>query len=102
MPKTKDVNDFLLLQMADMSDTIPMWIGMNDMLEEGTVVWEDGSDVEWENFDWFIHGFMGGMEDCVALDPDDGEWHDYICEDPWVPGFTTSHKKPFICQYTLN
>ena len=99
MPKTKDINDYLVLNMVLMGHTEPMWIGMHDQDEEGTMMWEDGEKVAWDNFDWGTHGLFGDSEDCVALDPGDEEWHDYTCASPWIPGFTTSHLKPFICQY---
>lgn len=101
MPKTKSINDFLVNKMHRMDERDAMWIGMHDQATEGEMVWEDGDTVEWDNFDWGVHGLWGGREDCIALDPDDGEWHDYTCDRPWISGITTSHLKPFICQYVL-
>ncbi|GFR88025.1 C-type lectin domain family 11 member A, partial [Elysia marginata] len=101
MPKTKDTNDFLIAEMKKLGHYKPMWIGMHDTVEEGKFVWEDGTDVDdLGNFDW-KNGLFGGGEDCIALDPRDGKWYDYVCfQKQWFK-VTPNHKLPFICQYPI-
>ncbi|GFS22433.1 collectin-10 [Elysia marginata] len=101
MPKTKDTNDFLISEMKKLGNFEPTWIGMHDTVEEGKFVWEDGTDVDdLGNFDW-KNGLFGGGEDCIALDPRDGKWHDYGCfQNSWLK-VTPNHKLPFICQYPI-
>ena len=105
MPKTKDVNDFLLQEMKRVRAKTAMWIGMNDKAEEGTYVWEDGTEVKsWGNMNFFNGGPFGDGEDCMALNPADKQWHDYKCS---VTGFSATiwplknDKLPFICQYPI-
>ncbi|KAK3779299.1 hypothetical protein RRG08_042000 [Elysia crispata] len=98
MPKTKDVNDFLLQEMRRLNITQPMWIGMNDKAEEGTWIWQDGSEVEsWGNIDTDI--WRAGWEDCVALDPNDGRWHDFGCSVQMQGVFVRNAELSYICQY---
>ena len=105
MPKTKDTNDFLIQTMKTFDKPQPMWIGMHDKDEEGTIVWEDGSKVNaWGNFDWTTGGLFGGAEDCFALDPNNGKWHDYGCSNTGLLTtlmVTRNSQLPFICQYPV-
>ncbi|GFS22448.1 aggrecan core protein [Elysia marginata] len=105
MPKTKDVNDFLLQEMQKLKQRKPMWIGMHDKVEEGTMVWEDGTEViDWGNYDWANSGWFGEGEDCVALDPRDKKWHDYGCLQTGLLnkiGVSRNAQLPFICQYSI-
>ncbi|GFS10645.1 eukaryotic translation initiation factor 3 subunit A [Elysia marginata] len=95
MPKTKVVNDFLIREMRRRGHYDQMWIGMHDRVEEGTWVWEDGSDVvDWGNMDYFNGGLFGDGSDCMALDSQDGQWHDNRCF-TWV----FDKRKYYICQY---
>ncbi|RUS87726.1 hypothetical protein EGW08_004472, partial [Elysia chlorotica] len=94
MPKTEGLNYFLLYQMEKLNIEKAMWIGMHD--KEGEYVWEDGTEVKpWGNMH-FLNGWMG--EDCVALHPSDGKWHDYMCSGSRI---FESDRLPYICQYTL-
>ncbi|GFS22420.1 collectin-10 [Elysia marginata] len=103
MPKTKDVNDFLLREMSTFDELEPMWIGMQDQGEEGRYMWTDGSPVDdWGNFAKGNGGLFGGSEDCLALDPRDGKWHDYGCNTGGLLGFigiSKMAKLPYICQF---
>ena len=106
MPKTKDVNDFLIQEMRSFDRPWqPMWIGMNDKNVEGKIVWEDGTDVnEWGNFDWTNGGLFGPAEDCFALDPNNEKWHDYGCSNTGLLTtirITENALLPFICQYPV-
>ncbi|RUS87724.1 hypothetical protein EGW08_004470, partial [Elysia chlorotica] len=96
MPKTKDVNDFLLEEMGKINATESMWIGLNDKDVEGEWKWMDGTQVQfWNNMEQSNYG-LSIFEDCVALNPQDRQWHDYRC--------TTflSKKLPYICQYAID
>ncbi|GFS22427.1 C-type lectin domain family 11 member A [Elysia marginata] len=103
MPKTKDVNDFLLREMKLLDKPQPMWIGMHQGLTQGKFVWQDGSDVvDWGNFDWANGGFFGtGDEHCIALDPGDGKWHDYSCYEGFLSSLSlfNTYKLPFVCEF---
>ena len=104
MPKTKAINDFLVQEMKSFDKPRPMWIGMHDkVIKDRAMIWEDGSHVDsWGNFDWTKDGLFGGGEDCIALDPNDGKWHDYGCSKTGILsrlGVAKNTKLPFICQY---
>ncbi|KAK3775584.1 hypothetical protein RRG08_000400 [Elysia crispata] len=106
MPKTKAINDFLVQEMKSFDKPRPMWIGMHDkVIKDRAMVWEDGSHVDsWGNFDWTKDGLFGGGEDCIALDPNDGKWHDYGCSKTGILsrlGVAKNTKLPFICQYSV-
>ncbi|GFR89697.1 C-type lectin domain family 11 member A [Elysia marginata] len=102
MPKTKDINDFLLKEMKRINQFSAMWIGMNDLDTEGKYYWEDGTKVRaWGNMaiGRLIGGFFSGQrEDCIALDPGDGKWHDYRCPSQWS---LRDHTLDYICQYPI-
>ena len=93
MPKTQALHDFLSEKMMGFRyDAEAIWIGAHDMKEEETYVWEDGSEMEFQdNMNRWNGGWFGGDEDCIALKKGDREWHDYPC----------GHKLPFICQYPI-
>ena len=97
MPKTKFVNDFLLGEMKLITSK-PMWIGMHDKVNEGIWMWEDGSKVtSWGNTNYFNDGLFGHVEDCMALDPMDNQWHDYRCSNF---GLLPNARLNYICQYS--
>ncbi|GFR65239.1 collectin-10 [Elysia marginata] len=97
MPKTKPVNDFLIQEMRRRGFVEQMWIGMHDRVDEGSWMWEDGSDAaDWGNMNFFNGGLFGDGSDCMALDPLDGEWHDNRC---YTWGFNT--ELHYICQYKI-
>ena len=104
MPKTKDLNTFLLQEMRNLSLTEDMWIGMNQR-QGGKMLWEDGTEVEdWGNFVDSAQDirFLGGIinfgngKHCVALNPKDGLWHDHRCLRRFL---IRDAKLPYICQY---
>ncbi|RUS70726.1 hypothetical protein EGW08_021517 [Elysia chlorotica] len=97
MPKTKRINDFLLKQMEQISPLERMWIGMHDLENEGTWMWEDGSKVKsWGNMAFFNDGWFGFVDNCIALDASDGLWHDERCFLVLFP----DKKLPYICEYS--
>ncbi|GFR85025.1 collectin-11 [Elysia marginata] len=107
MPKTPAVNDFLAKQSFEHYGAInEMWIGLNDQSSEGQYVWSDDNPLEWSHFArgngptsyWILQQF----EDCVALDPLDGLWHDFMCKEDMISAsFGSEPKKSYICQYSV-
>ncbi|XP_061472582.1 low affinity immunoglobulin epsilon Fc receptor-like isoform X2 [Rhineura floridana] len=67
------------------------WIGLSDMLSEGTFVWVDSSPVSFTSWNPREPNNAGQGEDCVIMTPS-GRWQDrecgsdidgYICEKTW-------------------
>ena len=107
LSKTKSLNDYLTHQMSNYyGQSGEAWIGLHDVEEELKFVWEDNTQLRWNNFaksnglynDWLREG----VKDCVALDPNDkGKWYDYPCGSDSIPLTTGSDpRKQYICQYT--
>jgi len=68
---------------------IDTWIGLNDVDEEGTFEWSDGSAVTFQ--DWWLGNPDGGdSDDCVHITDGgpNGEWSDSVCSNP----------EPFVCK----
>ncbi len=64
------------------------WIGLNDLAEEGTFVWRDGSPVTFTRWSKNQPDNDACNEDCVALkDGGKGRWHDTHC----------GQRRSFIC-----
>ena len=68
---------------------IHVWIGLNDIQEEGTFKWSDGSQMavidfsKWNSYqpDNGLYG-SGTDQDCVILwQTGNFKWHDYPCDD---------------------
>ncbi|RUS85257.1 hypothetical protein EGW08_006958 [Elysia chlorotica] len=105
MPKNKDLNDFLQNTAFDSYGSIDeLWIGLHDKQKEGEFQWVDGSDVTWTRFAkgngplniWLVKN----VEDCAAIDPLDGYWHDSLCNNILpVSVSVLNSKKGYICQY---
>ena len=100
MPKTKAANSFLTTELQSIksktsSNFREAWIGLHDKDHEGLFVWQDGEPLSYDMFNHAAGGFLGGAEDCVALNPSTGLWDDFRCNDNnrFFPA-----KKPFICQ----
>eukprot|EP00057_Strongylocentrotus_purpuratus_P012555 XP_011667029.1 PREDICTED: uncharacterized protein LOC105439570 [Strongylocentrotus purpuratus] len=67
------------------------WIGFNDLDEEGTWAWTDGSVSSYTN--WYSGEPSGGSEHCGVLRwSSDGTWYDAGC----------SSTHGYICKYPLN
>ncbi|RUS85260.1 hypothetical protein EGW08_006961 [Elysia chlorotica] len=109
LPKSKSLNDFLASQLLNFYGTNKeAWIGLHDKKQETKFVWEDNSNLEWQNFApgsgpgnyWLARS----IEDCVAMDPgDQGLWYDYQCNSNLLSWITRSApQKIYICQYTQN
>ena len=106
---TKEKNDFLSSLTKD-----PAWIGGNDLVEEGTWVWTDGSPWNYENWAkvWSGDRFVGYIqqpdnrldrEDFLVLNGNNKMtfWTDHSGEwDRW--GRDNLGVYGFICQYDPN
>lgn len=66
------------------------WIGLHDILSEGTFVWESGSNASYRNFAPGEPNDVGGS-DCVEKRQSDGLWYDQPC----------ALEKPFACERAL-
>ncbi|KAI8512554.1 Collectin-11 [Branchiostoma belcheri] len=79
MPKDKATNDFLVKQLKA-KNISEIWIGLTDLVTEGTFVFEDGTSLSWSNWAQGIGApFAYPDYDCVALTPYQGEWGTSYC-----------------------
>ena len=108
LPKTKSLNDYLTDTLVkDYSIYEETWIGLRYNGGDTRFLWEDNSELEWDNFapgdgpdnDWLTRN----DEECVSIDPgDSGLWHDYDCDIlPRVASSRDNPSKLYICQYHL-
>ncbi|XP_063963415.1 uncharacterized protein LOC129273234 [Lytechinus pictus] len=87
----QDENDFLLALSRRTFEMNSYWIGYNDLDEEGTWVWTDGTVTSYTN--WNSGEPSGGSEHCGALRwSSDGTWNDAHC----------SSSYGYVCKYPLN
>uniref|UniRef100_A0A8C3H2D1 Uncharacterized protein n=1 Tax=Corvus moneduloides TaxID=1196302 RepID=A0A8C3H2D1_CORMO len=77
--------------------TTNVWIGMNDINQESTFLWTDGSTVSYTNWVHAHHlltAFCNGcassllQTDCVFIMKSDGKWRDDSCD----------NKRGYVCQ----
>ncbi|GFR59039.1 collectin-12 [Elysia marginata] len=96
----KATQEFLYKQLTETyGQKDEVWIGLTDKNAEDKWEWMDGSLPEYNNWAPGQPGIVHGLEDCAALDPDDGGlWHDYKCEDLFI--FVDAGHR-YICQYNL-
>jgi hypothetical protein len=61
-------------------DNLEIWIGLSDLVTEGTFVWVDGSPLTFEN--WRPDGNPNGgtNQNCVEIDESGPTWNDEVCE----------------------
>ncbi|XP_042352881.1 macrophage mannose receptor 1-like isoform X2 [Plectropomus leopardus] len=78
---------FLWKQISKTDDKCPYWIGL-DVDLDGTSRWMDGSPVVFQRWDENQPEFKNNDENCAAITPSLGFWHDYNC------GYETM----FICK----
>eukprot|EP00057_Strongylocentrotus_purpuratus_P008876 XP_011663350.1 PREDICTED: uncharacterized protein LOC105437901 [Strongylocentrotus purpuratus] len=87
----QDESNFLLVLSRRTFDTNYYWIGFNDLEEEGTWAWTDGSVTSYTN--WYSGESSGGSEHCGVLRlSSDGTWYDASCSSTYG----------YICKYPLN
>uniref|UniRef100_A0A8C3EI57 Uncharacterized protein n=1 Tax=Corvus moneduloides TaxID=1196302 RepID=A0A8C3EI57_CORMO len=65
--------------------TTNVWIGMNDINQESTFLWTDGSTVSYTNW---VHGAPEKKQNCVFIMKSDGKWRDDSCD----------NKRGYVCQ----
>mmetsp|Transcript_6959 Transcript_6959/g.9338 ORF Transcript_6959/g.9338 Transcript_6959/m.9338 type:complete len:1729 (+) Transcript_6959:360-5546(+) len=68
-----------------------IWIGLNDISDEGDFVWSDGTALNYTAWDADDSDEYAEGEDCAELD-NEGVWHDIAC----------FFSREFICQYKKN
>ncbi|XP_055509217.1 lectin-like isoform X1 [Leucoraja erinacea] len=86
------VHNIFLKKMiaAESNGNLKIWIGLNDILREGTLVWVDGSTHIYRHWLQGEPNNHGGHQDCVIINNDDGGfWSDRPCLE----------MAPFICSY---
>ena len=76
--------------LTSFSGSIPMWIGLSDIREEGVFQWLNGSSLYYSN--WGLLQPDGGNREHCVLAGADGKWEDTIC----------GRKEAFMCQQSKN
>ncbi|PIK60007.1 putative echinoidin-like [Apostichopus japonicus] len=79
---------FLTMTATDIFDTSDVWIGLNDMHEEGNYTWTDGSAYEYRHFADGEPNAAITDEDCIYVYLVVGTWNDSTCND----------LNPFVCK----
>ena len=81
--------------VCDMYSTEKWWLGYNDIDQEGTFTWEDGSTSTYTFWgagepNNYNHGIAGG-EDCTQFNRyEDLTWNDEPCSFPFRPAWEKS------------
>ncbi|XP_066289159.1 uncharacterized protein [Branchiostoma lanceolatum] len=86
MPKDKPTNDLLVRLRNGISRSASVWIGLNDIQQEGRFVWEDGQ-ILGSFHDWASsepNNQPDGNADCVFIEKATSlvfaiKWRDYAC-----------------------
>lgn len=71
---TPAVNELIAAEVDD-----SVWIGANDLQNEGEMVWVSGAPVEYANWAQAQPDDFQGEEDCVERRTPDGLWNDAPC-----------------------
>jgi C-type mannose receptor len=58
-----------------------IWLGLNDIREEGTYTWCDGSSSSYTAWAPGEPNDNSGQEDCATLTKPDGLWNDLRCSE---------------------
>ena len=66
------------------------WIGLSDILQEGTFSWRDGSELSYTNWKTNNPNNANAEQHCVWARGDDGTWDDIVCR----------RTEEYICQKT--
>ena len=77
-PKTAEESEALRAGMAQRFEATRMWIGLNDLSQDGTWVWTNGSPLRYRAW---APGEPNayGREACVELFADRWNWNDLDC-----------------------
>ncbi|GFO28976.1 collectin-11 [Plakobranchus ocellatus] len=112
MPKTEEVNQFLVDSLLEFDIEDEVFIGLDDIRREGRFRWVDRTYLNDGNR--FYHNFAGGAgvnrrtragrdnyNDCVVLKPVKNEWYDLDCRrDSFRLLFSWEKNRLYICEYT--
>ncbi|CAL1527106.1 unnamed protein product [Lymnaea stagnalis] len=112
MVKSADIQSFLYreLNTTFRSFTGKFWIGLNDIDKEDVFKWEDGSALNFTNWNTgqgpnsgsWSHLVSHNENDCVVLNMEyGGKWSEYPCESSMLLSNPQVAEHPFICQYKL-
>ena len=66
------------------------WIGLSDILQEGTFSWRDGTELTYTNWKTSNPNNANDEQHCVWARGDDGTWDDIVCR----------RTEEYICQKT--
>ncbi|GFO28969.1 collectin-11 [Plakobranchus ocellatus] len=109
MPKTKEINDFLVDALSGYNLTVEVYIGLDDMTIEGEFRWKDGSKLMTPNF---YNNFAPDTgifrtrdprnNDCVTLNFVTNTWQDIDCRRGLFRRLTDYRlDKPYVCEYEV-
>ncbi|GFO38130.1 collectin-11 [Plakobranchus ocellatus] len=114
MPKTKEINQFLVNTLKEFKIKEPVFIGLDDIRDDGVFRWADGKVLRgsgvYHNFakgngilrrmsQWDPFRLMDDY-DCVTLDPSKNKWVDVDCRRNLVQRISKWEKnRLFICEY---
>ncbi|XP_072042492.1 uncharacterized protein [Amphiura filiformis] len=78
------------------SDNVNVWIGLSDVVTEGSWIWDDGTAYGYTNWAPQQPDNYLGNDDCVHFRHGDdvGLWNDYPCDSPWVSGYICKMRRP--------
>ncbi|XP_038066255.1 alpha-N-acetylgalactosamine-specific lectin-like [Patiria miniata] len=83
-------NDLLLTMFKSSGGNDRLWIGFNDLAEEGNYIWADGSAVSYTKWRRSEPNNGGNNEHCAHMYPNNGEWNDTECD----------RAVPYMCKMT--
>ncbi|XP_078697428.1 tetranectin-like protein [Branchiostoma floridae x Branchiostoma belcheri] len=90
MPKDKPTNDFLVKQIS--TKNVPgIYIGLTDLVTEGTFVFDDGTPLSWSNWGQGQPSAQDPNYDCVGLAMISGH------QGQWATGFCAT-EATYVCE----
>ncbi|GFO28962.1 collectin-11 [Plakobranchus ocellatus] len=107
MPKTEEINDFLVDALSGYNLTVEVFIGLDDMIIEGEFRWKDGSKLITQKF---YNNFAPDTgifrtrdtrnNDCVTLNSVTNTWQDIDCRRGFFRRLSDyKQERFFICEY---